>query len=170
MAIPYSASLFAMNQLPTNIRLWLPLGLLAFLGGLLTFGLVSGHLTGQLEARTNQRLQESFQQGFEQGYARAVDELPSLESEQATLNIISGQTFLNRLEIELKAITRATNAIDFTYGEVGLERHRQPALAVGEAIAYEVGQMLYVVQNLSVSANLQRATIKVTRITVPANR
>ncbi|MFM1896317.1 MAG: hypothetical protein RLZZ385_1391 [Pseudomonadota bacterium] len=156
-----------MNRLPTNIQLWLPLGLLAFLGGMVTFGLVSGEMTGRAEAEINARMEQSFQSGFEQGYARGVAESPSISSEQATLNIISGQTFLNRLEIELKAIARATNAIDFTYGEVGLERHRESSLAVGEALAYQAGNLLYVIQNESVSANLQRATISVTRITIP---
>jgi len=64
----------------------------------------------------------------------------------------------------LKSISAQTNAIEFIYGEIGRERFRVPALNVGDAVARELGNTLYIIKNLSVAANLQRATLEVIRI------
>ena len=152
-----------MNKLPGNIRLWLPLSVIAFICGMLTFGVISGHLTGAVEAE----LEQSKESGYTQGYAQGVADSPTVQSQTETINIISGGTFVDSLEIELKAISRASNGIDFTYGEVGRNRQRVSSLNVGDAIAYRAGHNLYVIKNVSVSANLQRSTIEVIRVVIP---
>ena len=68
--------------------------------------------------------------------------------------------------MELKAVAQLTNAIEFNYGEKGAEREHVTALNPGDAIARRIGDHLYVIKNVSVSANLERATVQVTRIAV----
>ena len=156
-----------MKRTPTNLQLWLPLGLLLFLGGMLTFGLVSGQLTGQQQEEQMEAVSAAFQRGREQGYSQGVLDSPQLEVEQADINIVSAQTYFSTLQIELKSISRNTNAIDFVYGEPGRARHREPALDVGGTIALRTENRWYLIHHKSVSANLQRATVEVTRITLP---
>lgn len=147
------------NKLPP----WLPAAALAFFGGMLTYGLASGLVTGSLQSD----MAAIQAQGFERGYAQALAESPSLQSEEAVINIISSAVFMGNMEVEVKAIARNTNAIDFTYGLKGGKRSHVTALSVGNAIADQFGNYLYVIRNVSVSANLQRATVEVTRISLP---
>lgn len=138
---------------------WLLPAVLAFIGGMLVYGVVLDTRETELEA--------SRAAGFEEGYARALAESPTLDVEEKVIHIISSAVFMDNMEVDVKAIARTSNAIDFTYGEKGGKRSHEPALRVGDAIAERLGNNLYVIKNVSVSANLQRATIEVTRIGLP---
>lgn len=148
-----------MSTVQKRYPAWLPPAALAFIGGLLVYGLVLGTSEAELDA-----LRAA---GIEEGYARALAESPSLAIEQKVIHIISSAVFMDNMEVDVKAIARTSNAIDFTYGEKGGKRSHEPALRVGDAIAERLGNNLYVIKNVSVSANLQRATIEVTRIGLP---
>lgn len=147
-----------------NFPEWLPAAAAGFVAGLVMFGLTSGVFTGEVRDDIDQ----SRQLGFDDGYATAQQESPAVTVEETSINIISSAIFMGSLEVEIKAISRLNNAIDFTYGEKGGERFRVPALHVGDAIAHRMGTNLYTIKNVSVSANLQRATVEVTRIKFPA--
>jgi len=143
---------------------WLPAATLGFITGALAFGLASGVLTGTVQ----DDIARSEQLGFDAGYAAALEQSPAVEVQETAINIISSAIFMGNLEVEIKAISRQNNAIEFTYGEKGGERFRVPGLHVGDAIAHRMGNNLYTIKNVSVSANLQRATVEVTRIKFPA--
>ena len=142
---------------------WLPISAIAFCGGMLVYAVLSGVLTGSRQ----EALAASEAAGFEAGYAQARAEGPRLDSEERIIHIIASAVFMGNMEVELKAIARNSNAIDFTYGEKGGKRNHVPALRVGDSIAERLGNNLYVIRNVSVSANLQRATVEVTRVSAP---
>lgn len=147
-----------------NFPEWLPAAAAGFVAGAVLFGLTSGVFTGSVQDDIDQ----SRRIGFDAGYATAQLQSPAVTVEETSINIISSAIFMGSLEVEIKAISRLNNAIDFTYGEKGGERFRIPALHVGDAIAHRMGNNLYTIKNVSVSANLQRATVEVTRIQFPA--
>lgn len=142
---------------------WLPMAGCGFIAGVIVFGLVSGQFTGSRKSE----IEQSRQQGYAAGYSAAQAESPTVDIEEHAIHIISNAVFMENMEVELKAIARLTNAIEFTYGEKGGHREHVSALDPGDAIAQRIGNNLYVIKNLSVSANLQRATIQVTRIALP---
>lgn len=137
---------------------------IGFVAGIGFLGLLTGLFTGGIQ----ESMEASRQSGYDSGYAAAKAESPVVETERAEIRIISNAVFMGTMEVELKAITRLSNAIDFTYGEKGRERQRMAALNPGSAIAQQIGDTLYVIKNVSVAANLQRATVEVTRIRLPS--
>lgn len=154
-----------MRKLLANTATWLPMAGCGFIAGVVAFGLVSGKFTGS----RSEQIEQSRQRGYESGYSAARAESPAVEIEEHGIHIISNAVFMGNMEVELKDIARLTNAIEFTYGEKGGHREHVSALDPGDAIAQRIGNNLYVIKNLSVSANLQRATIQVTRIALPPN-
>ena len=152
---------------PRSLHSWLPLGLLVFLAGMLTFSAASGLLTGRLEREQAAARESAFTAGQEAGYAQGRQEGAAVAVQQADINLFAAQTFFEVLQVELKAISRNTNAIDFVYGEHSRARHREPALDVGNAIAFRADNRWYIIKHQAVSANLQRATVEVTRLTLP---
>lgn len=134
-----------------------------FIAGVIVLGFGSGLFTGAVQ----QGIERSRALGYEAGYAAASAESPAVTIEENDIHIISNAVFMESMEVELKAVAQLTNAIEFTYGEKGGERERVSALHPGDAIARRIGNKLYVIKNVAVSANLQRATVQVTQITLP---
>ena len=157
-----------MSRLPNTLKTWMPLSLLAFLAGMLTFSAASGLLTGRLEREQAEAREMAFAAGQEAGYTQGRLDGAAVAVEQADINLFAAQTFFDVLQVELKAISRNTNAIDFVYGEHSRARHREPALDVGNAIAFRADNRWYIIRHQAVAANLQRASIEVTRLTLPA--
>lgn len=133
-----------------------------FITGVVAFGFFSGQFTGSTRKQTEQ----ARNAGYEAGYAAAIAERPALLVEEHAIRVFSNAIFMENLEVELKAVAQLTNAIEFNYGEKGAEREHVTALDPGDAIARRIGDYLYVIKNVSVSANLERATVQVTRIAV----
>ncbi len=129
----------------------------AFLVGLVVSALV---FTWQDESRAA----NNYRSGFDDGFIAARNASAGVHREQSTISLLAADTLTESLEVELKSISAQTNAIEFIYGEIGRERFRVPALNVGDAVARELGNTLYIIKNLSVAANLQRATLEVIRI------
>ena len=143
----------------------IPLLIGGFIAGVIVVGIASGVFTGA----AGQRTEQARSTGYEAGYAAALAERPALLVEDHAIRVFSNAIFMENLEVELKAVAQLTNAIDFNYGEKGAEREQVSALNPGDAIARRIGDYLYVIKNVSVSANLERATVQVTRITLPPN-
>lgn len=131
-----------------------------FVAGVVVFGFVSGQFTGSALQRTEQ----ARSAGYEAGYAAAVAKRPALMVEEHAIRVFANAIFMENLEVELKAVAQLTNAIDFNYGEKGAERVHVLALDPGDAIARRIGDYLYVIKNVAVSANLECTTVEVTRI------
>lgn len=131
--------------------------------GVITVGLIAALILGA----SPDAIELGRQEGYDAGYAAARAEGPAVDTQENAIHIISSAVFMENMEVELKAVARLTNAIEFTYGEKGGERERVSALHPGDAIARRFGNNLYVIKNVSVSADLQRATIAVTRIRLP---
>ncbi len=136
------------------------MAVIGIITGVLGFGLLSGTFTGS----ASDQIELAKQQGYTAGYTSAQAEAPAMEVQESVIHIISSAVFMENMEVELKGIARSTNAIEFTYGEKGGERERVAALHPGDAIARRFGNNLYVIKSVSVAANLQYATIEVTRI------
>lgn len=134
-----------------------------FIAGVIVFGIASGQFTGA----TGKRTEQARNAGYEAGYAAAIADRPALLVEENAIRVFANAVFMENFEVELKAVAQLTNAIEFNYGEKGAEREHVSALDPGDAIARRIGNYLYVIKNVSVSANLERATVQVTRIAVP---
>src|SRR5680860_466516 len=106
-----------MQDSSTKFPDWLPAAALGFFAGAVAFGLASGVLTGTVR----DDIERSKQLGYDVGYAAAREESPAVEVQETAINIISSAIFMSSLEVEIKAISRLNNAIEFTYGEKGGE-------------------------------------------------
>jgi len=142
---------------------WPVICLCSFLGGALVFALTVGASSGDRAAE----LEQVYQTAYDFGYAEALQNSASLAVEEQAIGILSNATYFGSLEVAVKDISRQSNAIDLTYGEVGRARFRVPALGVGAATAHRFGNTLYVIKHVSVFANLRKATLEVTKITIP---
>lgn len=155
-----------MFEKPQNTRLWLLSCLCSFVAGGLLVALLSSLFSLSPDDRSSE-LARANQLAHDQGYAEALEHSPQVAVEQNAIGILSNATFFDSIEVEVKGISRQSNAVELTYGEVGRDRFRIPSLRVGEAMAHRFGNTWYVIKHVSVFANLRKATLEVTKVSIP---